>query len=124
VRAQKFGQARLQPFRGEARTGRDHEVACLRLRRDQMGRIRYQLESMLDFSRVGAPCARQDGATGMALKQPHTEKILQLLDVVADRRGRNAEILGTPREAAVASGGFEGQQRPERRQSGSGLARG
>ena len=115
--AQEIGQAGLQPLGREAVARGDDERTSLRLRRHQRRGFGDDAHRMLDLARIGAARAGQDRAAGMALEQRHAQELLELLDLVADRRRRDAQFLGTLSEAAVPRGGFEGQQRLERRQA-------
>jgi hypothetical protein len=49
--------------------------------------------------------------------QLHAEIGLQRLDLVADRGGRDVQLLGGGVEAEMAGGGLEGAQRVERWQA-------
>jgi hypothetical protein len=74
---------------------------------------------MLDLARVGAAGAGQDRAAAMALEQRDAEELLEMLDLVADGGGRDAEFVGALGETAVAGRGLERQQGLERRKPGA-----
>ncbi len=56
------------------------------------------LHEALDGTQDGGALARQTRALARALEQPHAERLLQDLDLLAERRLRHAEPVGGPAE--------------------------
>lgn len=117
MQADELCEPRLQPFRREARARRDDEMPALRLRRDERRRARDDAEGLRDLPGIGLPRLGQDRASGMALEERHAEEVLELVDVVADRGGRDAELLRPETEIAVPGCPLEGEEGLERGKS-------
>src|SRR5258708_2793250 len=107
--ADEIPDPRLKPFGGKARTARDEQMIALRLRRHQPRRTHDGSECALDLGGIDAAGIGEHRAAGVPGEDANAEEILELLDVVADRGGRNPELLGGAAEAAVAGGCFEGR---------------
>ncbi len=94
-------------------------MSGLRLRRDEAGRVGDEPERRLDLLRVESAGFSLRRPPGVAAEQLDAEKRLQKLDLVADRRWRDADFIGGLRERRMARGRLERLKSPQRREPGS-----
>ena len=111
MRSKKLGKAGLEPLGREARARRNDEVARLRLRSNQASGVGDESKRVLYLASVGSTCAGQNRPPRVSLKKLYAEKFLELLDLMADGRRRDRQLLGALRKASMTGGRFEGEQR-------------
>src|SRR5260370_1713390 len=100
IGAQAFRKPGLQQLGGETWTRCNHKIASLRLRSNQISSVSNHTECAFNLAGVGAPRSRENGSSRMPLKQRHTQKILELLDVVTDRRRCDREVFLAQRKTS------------------------
>jgi len=104
-----------QPFHRERRRQIELERLRLPFALHPVGGLHQLAESLLDARQIGLARAGQDEGFGVAHEQGDPKIVLQHLDLVADGRRGDAQLLGRARKAEMARGDLEGAQRVQRR---------
>ena len=100
-------QPRHQPARGERRRRAQREHAAALVCADPLNRLHETLEALAELGQAGARGLRQCQRAILAHEQPHTEVILQRLDLMAHRRRRDAQLGGGLLDAQLTGRGLE-----------------
>jgi len=102
---QKILQPGHQPLRGKHRCATDQQHLALVA---QLGRGALQCrQGFLAAGQQHAPGVRQHQTACLAFKQALAHKIFQLAQLLRNGTGRDMQLLGRPRGAAVAGRGFK-----------------
>lgn len=97
---------------------RNGQAIDLRPRCQLRRRLAHHPETGAERAVITLPLARQLDATRLAKKQLHTKPRLQLPDLQTDGAGRDIQLVGGKRDAAIARCGLEGLQPFQRREFG------
>ena len=117
MRLGKAEKARRQPFRREGRSRRDGQAVVVAEPRDRANRLAQTVEALGHARLQGtARLGQLDGAV-QATEQRAAEMLLELLDLVAERRRGDEQLLGGLAEAHVPGGRLKGAKRGQRRQA-------
>jgi hypothetical protein len=111
-----FRQLRHQPLAGERARAR-HPQRRLHVLFHQQRHCGSQRIKTIAQGRIEPRAgAGQQQRPRAPLKQFYPARLFQLPDLVADRRRRDAELVGGRRKTLMPGGGLEGMERAKRRQ--------
>ena len=113
-RCLKLPEPRDQPERGERSRQRERDAAAGA--GERFGGAADARKGWIDLLEIGLADERQPDGVAGALEELHAEIVLQLADLMADRRFRQAERGRGLAETAESRRGMETPQRMERRE--------
>ncbi len=117
LRFQETMQARHQPARGERRRRAHHQHAPALVRAQPLHRLHQVVEPLAQLGQAGLRHVGQFQRAVVPQEQLHPEMLLQRLDLVAHRRGRDVQLECGFFHTQQARGGLESLQGIERGQS-------
>ena len=108
---EKAAEARDQPAGGEGRQhGEVDDTAGSRIGHGPVGRVRHRRERLAQLGGIDAAGIGQDDAPAHPVEQADPEIGLQMQDLPGNRALRQMQFLCRAGYAAMACGGFEGEQ--------------
>jgi len=110
-------EPRHQPADREGRRDRDVELDRARAAGQRAAHQIEPVERVAELRLEPASRRRQPPHAAVGVEQAHAERLFQIADLMADRRRRDAQLLGGARQGAEAGRRLEGAQRVERGQA-------